>query len=189
MNQVYTLGANDSEQTRLVWQARAYGDLETLSFSPNDVVCEIGCGAGATLDIAAQLPDGKYIGVDFLPAQIQASQRAAKLRQLKNTTFICCQGNNTPIATDSVDVAFCRLVLIHQPSSEKIDSILKELQRITKPGGRVIAIEPDVYNYQTNLPILNRLFKERCEYAYAQGRGTLTITEQLATHFTSSRVE
>ena len=131
---------------------------------------------------------GRFIGVDIQKIQIETAKKLAAKKKLNNTTFYLEDGINIPLDDNIVDVAFCRLVLIHQPliSSQgqpKYKSILAEMDRITRISGQVIAIEPNVHSYISSKPYLNKCFKARCEYAYQPDKGTINIVKLLPSTF------
>lgn len=182
----YTLGASEEEQKRLYEQQSLYGDNKFLVFDEGSTVCEVGCGSGANLWIAALLKTGKFIGIDIQPEQIAACRRRAQELSLNNTEFHCVDGRELSLASNSVDAAFCRLVLIHLPDPL---SLIKEMYRITRPGGKIIAIEPDVTAYRMSKPASLKCFKARVEYFYRPGHGSIQIASQLEDLFKKSGLE
>lgn len=180
----YTLGASREEQERLEEQQRLYADSQFLEFAETDTVCEVGCGSGANLWVAAKIKE--YIGVDIQPQQIQSCQQIALNLSLKNTNFLCADGHNLPLSNDSVDATFCRLVLIHLLDPEHV---LKEMYRITRPEGRIIAIEPEVKTYHTTKPFLMKTFKIRTNYIYRPGHGSINVARNLHTLFQNSSLQ
>ncbi len=183
----YFLGSSDEEQKRLKIQSEIYGDKKYLIFSKKDIVCEIGCGSGANLDVVAQLGEGEYIGIDIQARQIEAAEKKARELNLKNTKFICKDAKEIPLETESVDVAFCRLVLIHLPLlTDPIPawlSLLSEMYRITRVGGKIMVIDADVNVYETNKPYLNKCYQARCRYVYQPSKGTINICALLPSVF------
>lgn len=185
-NKFYTLGGSEKEQERLNKQSDLYGDRKYLNFKENDTVCEVGCGSGANLWIAKLLTHGFFIGIDIQQSQIETSQKKSKTQQLTNTKFICSDAHKLPLESESVSVAFCRLVLIHIPDPI---AVIKEMCRITKPSGRVIAIEPDAEQYKSSKPALNKCFLARTNYAYRPGNGSINVTQNLYSIFHNGGLE
>lgn len=175
---LYSLGTSDAEQQRLHLQRQLYGDTANLKFSETDTVCEIGSGVGANLWIAEQLPRGRYIGVDAEPRQTEAAVKHARERCLSNVEFVTADGDHTGLPSDSVDVTFCRCVLIHQPDP---GPLVDEMQRIAKPGGRIIIIEPHNASYYCgpDKAFLMKCFRARADYAYGNGRGSPDVALNL----------
>jgi ubiquinone/menaquinone biosynthesis C-methylase UbiE len=173
----YQLGSHEQEQARLEMQAKIYGDTKYIQFSDKMNICELGCGNGINLWIAESLVNGHYIGVDLQIGQIKAAKEKAIAKNLKNVEFFVSSAEKTDIASDWADLTFCRLVLVHNPNPIEV---IKEMIRITKPNGRVLAIEPNASSYIAyNKPYLNKCFHARVRYMYAQEKGTLDICPQL----------
>lgn len=175
---VYSLGVSDDEQARLHRQRELYADTANMEFSETDTVCEIGCGAGANLWIAQQLGRGRYIGIDAEPRQTETAARHARVLGLTNTQFRTASGDNTGLAGDSVDVAFCRCVLIHQPDPRPL---VAEMCRITKRGGRILISEPHDPSYYCgpDKTHLMKCFHARTRYAYGDARGSPDVALNL----------
>ncbi|MCD6045191.1 MAG: hypothetical protein K0R48_354 [Gammaproteobacteria bacterium] len=173
----YQLGSHAAEQTRLEIQAKLWGDAKYIQFSDTMNVCELGCGNGINLWIAEHLINGHYLGVDVQAEQIKAAKEKALLKGLKNVEFLVGNAANTSIASQWADLTFCRLVLVHNPRPIEV---ISEMVRITKPKGRILAIEPNNLSHIAyNKPYLNKCHHARVRYMYAQGKGTLDICSQL----------
>lgn len=178
MNSVYSLGSSHSEQARLFLQREIYGDTHNIKFIPTDSVVEFGCGVGANLWIAQVIPKGRYTGIDNQPSQIEKAQTHAKSLNLRNVDFKCVNAAETGLPSASADVSFCRCVLIHQSDPFPI---VKEMQRVTKPGGRIVLIEPHgpTYYVGPDKPNLLKCFRARNELAYGGGRGSPDVAVNL----------
>jgi len=178
MRDTYSLGSSEDEQSRLVMQRELYGDTRDIRFQESDRVCEFGCGVGANLWIARAVPRGRYVGVDNQPAQIRrARQRAAALK-LEHVEFRVQDAAHTDLEKDSFDVSFCRCLLIHLPDPVPL---LDEMFRVTRPGGRVVVIEPHDITYYAgpDMPHLMKCFRARIEHAYGGGRGSPDVAVNL----------
>jgi SAM-dependent methyltransferase len=79
-------------------------------------VLDIGCGPGTiTLGLAQRvLPDGKCVGVDVQPPQVDAAQRAAAATGATNVSFQIGNAYDLPFTSASFDVAFA-----HEKKSAK----------------------------------------------------------------------
>lgn len=167
----YSLGTSEDEQARLHLQRELYGDTANLRFSPTDTVCEIGSGAGANLWIAERVSRGRYIGIDAELRQNKTAAAYVRKLGLTNVELRTASGEHTGLPSSSVDVAFCRCVLSHQPDPLPL---INEMYRITKRGGRLLVVEPHNASYFCGpaKPHLMKCFRARTHYAYGDGKGS-----------------
>lgn len=106
---------------------------------PGLLVADLGCGRGAlSLELAEGVaPGGRVVGFDLDPEQVAAA-RAVRRAGLRFEVGDAC--DLLDVSDDSFDLAVCRRLLIHL--SRPVEA-LREMARIVRPGGRVVAIEPD----------------------------------------------
>ncbi len=171
MTKFYSLGDSESEQKRLLRQIDLYGDTRGVAFGAANRVVELGCGAGANLWIARQLSEGSYVGVDVRQGQIDAARRRTRDLGIGNAEFQLADAAETGLKAGDFDALFCRCVLIHQPDPRPI---VTEAQRLLRPGGRGVFIEPDGPNHYMapGKEALMKVFHARTHYAYGDGRGS-----------------
>lgn len=116
--------------------------VESLGFRPPDIDagytwCELGCGPGSGLSIAAAAnPGGRFIGVDVAPAHVATARRLAARAGLANIEFH---------QADFVDwlaaghLPPCDFIVLHGVFSwiapEKQRAVLEIVRRSLKPGG------------------------------------------------------
>ena len=117
--------------------------LDLLAPCPGESVVDVGAGTGLiTLDIAARVnPGGRVVAVDPSAALLDHARSAAKAARLSDVFEAeVADGRALPFADRSFDAAFCHWVLLHvDPGS----AIVRELKRVTQPGGRVMCVEMD----------------------------------------------
>lgn len=102
---------------------------------------DVGCGPGTiTLDLAAALAPGRVLGIDDAPAAIDAARAAAADRGDTVTRFAVADATAVPLPDDAVDVTHAHQVLQHLPDPV---SALREMARVTRPGGIVAARDAD----------------------------------------------
>lgn len=104
---------------------------------PDEVTfLEIGCGAGALLDII--LPrSGETIGVDYSEAMLTESRKNLGER-ISGVDLRLGYIEHLPIANDSVDVVVGYMVLHH--TANPIDA-LADIHRVLRKGGRCIIVD------------------------------------------------
>jgi SAM-dependent methyltransferase len=108
----------------------------------DSTVLDVGCGLGfLARKLAEHHPKGKSIGVDLDPKLVESAKKVAQ-KIFPNHAFDFRVGNayELPVESESVDLTICQCVLMHLEEPLKA---LHEMQRVTKKGGRVVAIEPD----------------------------------------------
>jgi ubiquinone/menaquinone biosynthesis C-methylase UbiE len=136
---------------------------------PTDHILDVGCGPGTiTADLAALTPQGKVIGIDAVESVIQQATEFAASRNLKNVVFQKVDANVLPFDDNTFDIVHCHQVLQHVKNP--VD-ILKEMRRVTKPGGIVAAREADyiTFAWYPEPPELSRWMELYQKVARANG--------------------
>lgn len=119
--------------------------VELLQQSEKDSalkVLDIGCGDGATELFMQQLfPQWQLSAIDVSEKSIDV----AKARGLSAVAFKVYNGTETGFADNSFDIIFLAGVLHHVDFSLH-NTILKEIYRLLKPGGRLYLFEHNPLN-------------------------------------------
>lgn len=122
--------------------ARAYKEatIARLAVAPGASVADIGCGAGADLPTLSRAvgPGGRVVGVD-LSAALAAVARA-RAAHCGNVDAMVADAHDLPFADDELDAARVDRVLLHV---ERPQTVVRELARSVRPGGRVVVSEGD----------------------------------------------
>lgn len=135
----YVLPSSAAEAERLERQADLYGGLAFLEPFLGEAparVLDVGCGTGAfTRRVAALLPDSQVTGLDQ-----DAARLAFARRQGGRPNLDYAEGDLAalPFEDGRFDLAFCRFVLVHVADP---GGALREMARVTRPGGRVVAYD------------------------------------------------
>jgi ubiquinone/menaquinone biosynthesis C-methylase UbiE len=115
--------------------------LKLARLQPGERVLDVGCGTG-TLAIAAKKhvgPSGTVTGVD--PAAEMIERAIAKARRSgADVAFRTAAAEDLPYANGTFDVVLSSLMLHHLPSEIRRAGV-KEMRRVLKPGGRLLAID------------------------------------------------
>lgn len=116
--------------------------LQSLKDSnPQLKLLDVGAGSGTiSLSFAKLIPDGHVTGIDVNASILPRAQANAETAGVKNIEFQEASVYKLPFADGSFDVVFCHQVLIH---IGKPWDTLREMLRVTKPGGVVAAREGD----------------------------------------------
>lgn len=110
-----------------------------------DRILDVGCGPGSiTLGLARLASKGEVIGGDASNGVLTQARDLAEQSKVKNISFQRIDANALPFPDDSFDVTFCHQVLQHVGDPV---AVLREMQRVTKPGGIVAAREADYKSF------------------------------------------
>jgi ubiquinone/menaquinone biosynthesis C-methylase UbiE len=113
---------------------------EALEPQPGDRILELGPGTGYyTLPVAEWIqPSGELTILDVQQEMLDHTLRAAGERGVGGITAVRGDARSLPFADASFDAAFLVTVLGEVPDQ---DAALRELARVTRPGGRVVVGE------------------------------------------------
>jgi SAM-dependent methyltransferase len=106
-------------------------EVQRLRLRPGARILDAGCGSGAVLDELARL--GDVAGVDVSPIAVERARARGHLEVLWANV------DRLPWPDGSFDLVTCLDVLEHTPDDV---SVLKELHRVTRPGGHVLLTVP-----------------------------------------------
>ncbi|KAH8901549.1 S-adenosyl-L-methionine-dependent methyltransferase [Thozetella sp. PMI_491] len=103
---------------------------------------DVGAGPGSISCSFAQIlgPEGHVTAVDFNPTAIDRAKAVAEMKGVTNISFQVANARELPFEDDTFDVVHCHQTLAHNKDPWKI---LREMLRVTKPGGIVAAREGD----------------------------------------------
>ncbi|HTZ91185.1 MAG TPA: class I SAM-dependent methyltransferase [Streptosporangiaceae bacterium] len=97
-------------------------------------MADVGCGNG--IDLRQIVPQGRChhaIGIDLSAGMLRSLE---DLRQSGRVSLVQADAQRLPLPDGSVDVALAMHMLYHVPD---VQAAIRELRRITKPGGTVLA--------------------------------------------------
>ncbi|NMC50745.1 MAG: methyltransferase domain-containing protein, partial [Desulfovibrio sp.] len=115
--------------------------MKALGLSPGDAVLDIGCGLGRDLAALAVTvgPCGLAVGLD---ASLVMLGRAAREGEGASSRFVLAAGDGHFLPFADRTFAACRVDRTLQHAADPF-RVLAEMARVTGPGGRVVAVEPD----------------------------------------------
>ena len=104
---------------------------------PRQKVVDAGCGAGLDCLIAAKMvgSEGEVIGVDMTKEMIDKAGSNARATGVKNVTFKRGIFEELPVEDQWADVVISNGSINLAPDK---DAVFRELNRVLKPGGRVL---------------------------------------------------
>ncbi|KAK9837354.1 hypothetical protein WJX81_008638 [Elliptochloris bilobata] len=104
-------------------------------------ILDIGCGPGTiTADLAALVPQGHVTGLDQAPDVLELARATAAERGVSNVSFAVGDVHALDYADGAFDVVHTHQVLQH--ITDPVQA-LREMRRVTAPGGLVAAREAD----------------------------------------------
>ena len=109
--------------------------LRFAEIEPGETVLDLGCGSGIDVVMAARRtgPDGRVIGLDFLPDMLERTAKAAAEAGLDNVETVEGMMEAIPLPDDSVDHIISNGVL---NLSARKTRALAECARVLRPGGK-----------------------------------------------------
>lgn len=103
--------------------------IGSLPAVASGTLVDLGCGTGWALQKLALTNRFELTAIDIAPGMIEVAQA-----RVPNATFLCCDLEETPLETDSVDIVFSNAALQWCDVSKSI----REMHRICKPKGRIV---------------------------------------------------
>ncbi len=109
---------------------------ELVAIAPGMRVLDVATGAGAVLVTAAERvgPSGQVVGVDLSNEMLAQADAAVRAAGLSNVQLGRMDAESLELPNDSFDIVTCAFSVFFFPS---IDTALREMYRVCKPGGRV----------------------------------------------------
>ena len=109
-------------------------------------VLEIGCGLGVNSVILME-KGAKISAIDISLKRLETVQKVFQEYKIAGIQLYCASGESLPFQSNCFDIVYANAVMIHLDK----DQTYSEIQRVLKPGGRVILVEPMKYHPLVNL--------------------------------------
>lgn len=111
--------------------------ISNLKIKKGMNVLDVCCGNGFITSIVAQR-GCSIMALDLSSEMLKRASDAAKGSQINNVQYIQGDASNLPLADHIFDVAYCLGSFHILPSYAHAEAVLKELQRVTKPKGKIL---------------------------------------------------
>jgi len=141
----YVLGYTDSEQERLIRQARMLGPITERFFREAGIgvgqrVLDLGSGMGDVAMLLARIvgPSGAVVGIERDANSIERARARVAEAGLHNVSFTQTDVNQI-VSDKPFDAAVGRFILMFLPDPV---SVLRSVVRLVRPGGIVAFQEP-----------------------------------------------
>lgn len=117
--------------------------LQHAAVTVGERVLDVGCGTGVLTRLAAEVvgSTGYVVGIDPSPGMIVMARRNATMA-LSHAEFRLAAIEQLPFADAAFDIVLSSFMLHHLPPEVK-RSGLREVFRVLKPGGRLLAVDID----------------------------------------------
>ena len=167
---------------------------ETLKPRPGNRILDVGCGEG-TAEMSLGRLRVSQLKVFAIDRNIDRVRHTAAEARSHNYRFGLAAADATalPFKTGAFDATFCVAVLQHVNDLQRA---VCELARVTRPGGRVLAVEPDnsARYWYSSSPVGERAFSLASRFfsAIASARGDSTdpaVGPRLSAIFAESGIE
>lgn len=123
----------------------------------NKTILDLGCGDGRHAVAIKNMGASRVIGIDDSVDMIRMANERKRAAQATDIEFTQADGQNIPLPDQSCDIVFSNFVFHYFEDSAKL---FKEISRVLKPGGIIVAtfnithIAPEAKHLlNTNMPI------------------------------------
>jgi SAM-dependent methyltransferase len=176
--QVDGLTSATLKHLREQWWDDAFTEFvrETLQPRPGRRILDVGCGTGtAEVKLSRlRLTQVDLFAVDLLTDRVRTALAATRSHNI-DAHFAAADACNLPFPDASFDSVFCVAVLQH---IRDVSGAVAEIARVTRPGGRVVCVEPDnsARYFYSSVEDGNRAHEAASRFfsALAQARGDAT---------------
>ncbi|MBW4509597.1 MAG: methyltransferase domain-containing protein [Scytonematopsis contorta HA4267-MV1] len=153
-----------------LWQGIKAEMLSLLKVEPGNSIIDVGCGTGDDVRAIAKVMEfkGRFVGVDKSSTMIEEAKQRSAGSKLP-AEFYICDAENLEFPDNSFDCCRVERVLQHLDNPQKA---LAEILRITKPGGRIVVVEPDYGSVKiqgSSQQVTCKLLERRCNH-FRNGR-------------------
>jgi len=114
---------------------------ETLRPRPGNKILDVGCGEGLAETHIGRLHVSqlRLFGIDLMIERVMVAKRETAAHN-QRVGFATADASCLPFRDRTFDSTFCVAVLQHIAD---VEAAVREFARVTMPGGRVLAVEPD----------------------------------------------
>ena len=168
--------------------------VERLRPRAGNRILDVGCGTGSVELRLSRLrvPQITLVGIDRLVDRVIVAERTTDGHNLR-ASFSAADACHLPFPDATFDSTFCVAVLQHIAD---VSEALREFSRVTRPGGRILAVEPDnaARYWYSSSPVGMDAFAEGRRFfaALAETRGEVLearIGPRLTTLFAEAGIE
>lgn len=127
-------------QARMGWE-KEFRNLQWFGLQDGMRILEVGCGPGfVTEQLADRLPHSRIIGLDMDENLLKQAEARLDEQAQRNIEFVKASVYDTSLPDNSFDFVVARMLFLHL---HKTEEAALELQRVLKPGGKLVIIDID----------------------------------------------
>lgn len=139
------------------------GRLLDLEGNKPKKILDAGCGVGGTsICLGKKHPNVQFIGITITPGQVKLGNRYIKQRKVKNVKINLGDFNKTEFPSNYFDGVFA---IESVGYTENIEDFINEMQRVLKPGGKLVVLDGFRTEVQIN-PVVQKIHE-----SFLFGRG------------------
>lgn len=133
--------------------------LQKLGLKKDDDMADIGCGIGYFTFPATEIIDSKnnIYAIDISEEMLKEIEKASKEKDIKNISFI--KSTEYDLKLEDEKVSFALMVNVLHETGDKV-RMLKEINRILRPGGRIAIVDFEKKQTESGPPIDHRISKD-----------------------------
>jgi SAM-dependent methyltransferase len=130
----FRFSSDERAKKDALWKVLCRDYFQQYVCAEHDVVLDVASGLG---EFSRHIRAARKLAVDLNPDS--KTLVGSEVRFYETSA-----DHMTDIPDDSVDVAFSSHFLEHLPHKAAVDAVLHEIYRVLKPGGRYIALQPNL---------------------------------------------
>ena len=113
--------------------------LSLLELRPGQRCLDVGCGVGEDARAVREMSGADVVGIDLRPRM--AAEARSRSAGRPGVTFLAADANRLPFVDAAFDAAWVKRALMHIANPA---DAMREMARVVRRGGRVVAVEPDL---------------------------------------------